>query len=67
MEVTTRTTAEEATAIIGSRNWMAPERFMGRLLKPSADIYAFGMTIYEVSACNRSLHRVIDVVLGLHV
>jgi serine/threonine protein kinase len=53
MEVTTRTTVEEATRIIGSRNWMAPERLMGRSLKSSADIYAFGMTIYEVSVCAR--------------
>jgi serine/threonine protein kinase len=67
MEVATRSTAEQATAIIGSRNWMAPERLMGRLLRPSADIYAFGMTIYEVCVCARYLHPVVDIVLGLYV
>ena len=35
--------------VIGSRNWMAPERLMGGSLKTPSDIYAFGMTLYEVS------------------
>jgi serine/threonine protein kinase len=61
IEVTTRTTVQEAAVIIGSRNWMAPERLMGRLLKPPADIYAFGMTIYEVGTCICSLLSVADV------
>lgn len=30
------------------RPWMAPERFLGKLTKPT-DVWAFGMTIYEVS------------------
>jgi len=47
-EVASRSIAE-ASAIAGSPNWMAPERLMGRSLKPPADIYAFGMTVYEVS------------------
>ncbi|KAG8899169.1 hypothetical protein FRC01_010638, partial [Tulasnella sp. 417] len=29
------------------RPWMAPERFMGKLTKPT-DVWAFGMTIYEI-------------------
>lgn len=32
----------------GSRNWMAPERLITGSLKKPCDIYAFGMTIYEV-------------------
>jgi serine/threonine protein kinase len=36
------------TESIGSRNWMAPERILGAALSKPADIYAFGMTIYEV-------------------
>ena len=35
--------------IVGSRNWMSPEQLQGGLLKKSDDIYAFGMTLYEVS------------------
>jgi serine/threonine protein kinase len=49
-EVTAAMDSEAANAVMGSRNWMAPERLMGRVLKRPADIYAFGMTIYEVSA-----------------
>src|ERR1700721_1644497 len=44
-DVTIRSTVE----VVGNRNWMAPERLMGRALKPPSDIYALGMTIYEVS------------------
>ena len=33
----------------GSCNWMAPERIVGGSLKTPSDIYAFGMTIFEVS------------------
>ncbi|KAG9046024.1 hypothetical protein FS837_005211 [Tulasnella sp. UAMH 9824] len=29
------------------RPWMAPERFMGKLTKPT-DVWAFGMTVYEI-------------------
>jgi serine/threonine protein kinase len=36
--------------IIGSRNWMAPERLLGGKLRKPSDIYALGMTIYEVTA-----------------
>ncbi|KAJ6478345.1 kinase-like protein, partial [Mycena sanguinolenta] len=36
------------TAILGSRNWMAPEVLTGSLPKLPSDIYAFGMTLYEV-------------------
>jgi serine/threonine protein kinase len=39
-----------ADGVLGSRNWMAPERLPGGSLKIPCDIYAFGMTLYEVSA-----------------
>jgi serine/threonine protein kinase len=48
-DVTSRTMKADAAIIIGSRNWMAPERLIGGSLKKPSDIYAFGMTIYEVS------------------
>ena len=48
-DVTSRTTRPEGGEIIGSRNWMAPERLLGSSLKTPCDIYAFGMTLYEVS------------------
>ena len=35
--------------ILGSRNWMAPELLLGGSLKKPCDIYAFGMTLFEVS------------------
>ncbi|KAJ7191761.1 kinase-like domain-containing protein, partial [Mycena pura] len=36
------------TIITGSRNWMAPELLAGSLPKMPADIYAFGMTLFEL-------------------
>jgi serine/threonine protein kinase len=45
-------TKEVGVIIAGSRNWMAPELFMGGSLKSPCDIYAFGMTIFEVSLYN---------------
>ena len=36
--------------LVGSRNWMAPELLLGRSLKKPCDIYAFAMTLYEVSS-----------------
>ena len=35
--------------LMGSRNWMAPELLLGQSLKKPCDIYAFAMTLYEVS------------------
>jgi len=48
-DATSRTTRPDGAEIVGTRNWMAPERLMGGLLKKPCDIYAFGMTLYEVS------------------
>ena len=48
-DVTSRTVLTAGSDIIGSPNWMAPELLQGGLLKPPCDIYAFGMTLYEVS------------------
>ena len=48
-DVTSRTMKADAAIIIGSRNWMAPERLIGGSIKKPSDIYAYGMTIYEVS------------------
>ena len=46
-DVTSRTTKPDGGGLVGSRNWMAPERLQGRLLKKPCDICAFGMTPYE--------------------
>ena len=43
---TTSRTGDDAIA--GSRNWMAPERLLGGSLCKPSDIYAFGMTVFEV-------------------
>ena len=42
------TAGKTATPAVGSRNWMAPELFLGGGLRKLVDVYAFGMTIYEV-------------------
>jgi len=47
-DITTRTTETEGIAVAGSRHWMAPERLMGKSLRKPCDIYAFGITSYEV-------------------
>jgi serine/threonine protein kinase len=64
-EVISRSNAE-ASAITGSPNWMAPERLIGRSLKPPADIYAFGMTIYEVGAPTLWMLPVVDLNIDLY-
>ncbi|KAJ7496449.1 kinase-like domain-containing protein [Mycena latifolia] len=46
-DITTRT-AEPETVLAGSRSWMAPELLAGSLPKMPSDIYAFGMTMYEL-------------------
>jgi serine/threonine protein kinase len=48
-DATSRTARPEGGGVVGSRNWMAPERLMGGQLKKPCDIYAFGMTLYEVN------------------
>lgn len=51
-DVTSRTTVIDTsdTAVAGSRQWMAPERLTGESLRKPCDIYAFGMTAYEIYA-----------------
>ncbi|KAF7982500.1 hypothetical protein HWV62_28092 [Athelia sp. TMB] len=34
--------------VMGSRNWMSPERMLGGSLRKPCDTYAFGMTIFEI-------------------
>ncbi|KZP05089.1 kinase-like protein, partial [Athelia psychrophila] len=48
-DATSRTTRTAgAVSIVGSRNWMAPERIIGGSLRKPCDIYAFSMTLFEV-------------------
>ncbi|KAJ7896149.1 kinase-like protein, partial [Mycena leptocephala] len=48
-DMTSRTAQRDITTLgPGSRNWMSPELFRGAPPRKSSDIYAFGMTIYEV-------------------
>ncbi|KAJ7607963.1 kinase-like protein, partial [Roridomyces roridus] len=53
-DINSRTRSNNSPAVSGSRNWMAPELLTGSLPKPSTDIYALGMTIYEVCAFSLS-------------
>jgi serine/threonine protein kinase len=47
-DATSRMTRAVAREHPGSLNWMAPELLLGKSLKKPCDIYAFGMTFYEV-------------------
>ncbi|KAJ7624397.1 kinase-like domain-containing protein [Roridomyces roridus] len=51
-DVTSRTggMAEHGPTICGSRNWMAPELFTGVPASTRSDMYAFGMTVFELYA-----------------
>ncbi|KAJ7030811.1 kinase-like protein, partial [Mycena alexandri] len=39
----------EVPPLVGSRHWMAPELLIGSRARESSDVYAFGMTLYEVN------------------
>ncbi|KAJ7762903.1 kinase-like domain-containing protein [Mycena metata] len=71
-DITSRTDHVGATITSGSRNWMAPELFEGSRAKPPSDIYAFGMTMYELFADEIPLSSVgfndfIEVILRMDV
>lgn len=46
-DATSRTTTFKSSNV-GSRNWMAPERLKGGTPRKPSDIYALGITIFEV-------------------
>jgi serine/threonine protein kinase len=46
-DINSRTPAD-ASSIVGSRYWMAPERLTGSIPRKPSDVYAFGLMIYEV-------------------
>ncbi len=51
---TTDSTAITATGdLVGTPDYMAPEQVEGKALTPSADIYAFGVVLYEMMTCRR--------------
>jgi serine/threonine protein kinase len=47
-DVAISTLGASTLSIMGTRNWMAPERLLGGSLRKPCDIYSFGMTVYEV-------------------
>ncbi|KAJ7671144.1 hypothetical protein B0H17DRAFT_1209097 [Mycena rosella] len=47
-DATSRAAHTASTVIAGSRNWMAPELLAGSSPKMPSDIYAFGMTLFEL-------------------
>ena len=55
-DATSRTARQDGGAIVGSRNWMAPERLRGGSLRKPSDIYSFGMTLYEVGVAYAMCH-----------
>lgn len=46
---TANTAGSSRVDLAGSHNWMAPERLLGGLPRKPSDIYALGMTTYEVT------------------
>lgn len=49
-DAASRTIRGSGVAIVGSRNWMAPEQLLGGSPKKPCDIYAFGLTVSEIFA-----------------
>ncbi|KAJ7467453.1 kinase-like domain-containing protein [Mycena galericulata] len=47
-DATSRTAHTANNTVAGSRNWMAPELLAGSPPKMPSDIYAFGMTLFEL-------------------
>ncbi|KAF7358833.1 Kinase-like protein [Mycena sanguinolenta] len=47
-DMTSRTRTKGDAFVPGSRNWMAPELLSGSLPRTPSDVYAFGMTLYEL-------------------
>ncbi|KAJ7439007.1 kinase-like domain-containing protein [Mycena galericulata] len=47
-DATSRTAHTANTTVAGSRNWMAPELLAGSPPKMPSDVYAFGMTLFEL-------------------
>lgn len=45
----TRSMSSTTSHVGGSLNWLSPERLLGESPRGPADIYALGMTIFEVS------------------
>jgi serine/threonine protein kinase len=48
-DAVSQTAEKDKGSVVGSLNWMAPEQLLGASLRAPCDIYAFGMTLYEVS------------------
>ncbi|KAJ6559779.1 kinase-like domain-containing protein, partial [Mycena capillaripes] len=71
-DVTSRSNQMGEGGMMGSRNWMAPELLAGSPLKQSSDVYAFGMTIYELHTDENPMSQVaywdfVEVVFRLNV
>jgi serine/threonine protein kinase len=56
-DATSRTVRTSGVTIVGSRYWMAPEQLLGGSPRKPCDIYAFGLTVYEVSLSLVSLEN----------
>jgi serine/threonine protein kinase len=57
-DVTISSLGQCTPSVMGTRNWMAPERLVGGSLKKPCDIYSFGMVVYEVTLAPSSMsHR----------
>ncbi|KAJ7848142.1 kinase-like domain-containing protein, partial [Mycena olivaceomarginata] len=59
-DATSRTAHTVNSIVTGSRNWMAPELLAGSLPKMPSDIYAFGMTLFEVSFSHSPCWNITD-------
>lgn len=79
-DASTRSVSHSITSVVGSRNWMSPERIIGGELvhlaswtdtvtpiligelRKTVDIYAFGMTMYEVSYSSSIGHAILSII-----
>lgn len=60
-----QTNAMSLPSVAGSRNWMAPERLRGESPRAPSDVYAFGLTMYEV--CSLRLLSKLDPELDAQI
>ena len=64
-DMTSRSMTTDAVSVAGSRHWMAPERLKGGPLRMPCDIYAFGITLYEVFLVFAQMKNLRDSILDL--
>ncbi|KZO99031.1 kinase-like protein [Calocera viscosa TUFC12733] len=65
LEIRDSQTSESESFTMGNERWMAPERFSNEFtstasITPAADVYSFGMVIYEVYTGLKPYHHLLN-------